>query len=227
MLIGYNMDVSYVDCVFYVQIEDKGMLNFYIESFVYVGGQVVLLKWIDYGDCVEDKDVLFKLMEMQYWEMIVVICVGIFDQKVMELFGLLKKKVLQQMKYLLVFVFLQIKINVDCLFDEVIFEYFINEVEQEYFVMLFEENVELVIGEVMSLLVCVSLSKMGWLIFGVEVVFKMILIVVEFKVFVKGKIDQDGLFEVLVIILDLCEGCVVLIIMGLSGLGKVLFKYLF
>lgn len=226
MLTGYNTDVSHADRVFHVQTEDKGTSNPYIESLVYVGGQVVSSKRTDYGDRVEDgKEALIRLMETQHREMIAAIRAGDFDEKVLELLGPPKKRSSQQAKHPSSPAFPQIKVNADRSLDEVILEYLTNEAEQEHLVMLLEENVELAIGEATSLPVRASSSKTGRPIPGTEVVFKMISTVAEPKVLAKGTTDEDGLLEASVTIPDLREGRAALIITGSSGLGKASLKY--
>src|SRR3954471_7416555 len=52
MITGYNTDVRHGEVVFHVQTEDKGVSNPYIESLVYVGGQVLASKRASYAEMI-------------------------------------------------------------------------------------------------------------------------------------------------------------------------------
>ncbi len=90
MITGYNTDVRHQDVVFHVQTEDKGEGNPYIESLVYVGGQVLAARRSDYKDLLEtgggEKAVLAK-MEKQHRAMIAAIRRGKLDGRMAELLG--------------------------------------------------------------------------------------------------------------------------------------------
>jgi len=90
MITGYNTDVRHQDVVFHVQTEDKGAGNPYIESLVYVGGQVLAARRTDYQDLLDsgggDKAVLAK-MEKQHRAMIAAIRRGKLDSRMAELLG--------------------------------------------------------------------------------------------------------------------------------------------
>lgn len=90
MITGYNTDVRHQDVVFHVQTEDKGEGNPYIESLVYVGGQVLAARRSDYQDLLDsgggDKAVLAK-MEKQHRAMIAAIRRGKLDGRMAELMG--------------------------------------------------------------------------------------------------------------------------------------------
>lgn len=90
MITGYNTDVRHQDVVFHVQTEDKGERNPYIESLVYVGGQVLAARRSDYQDLLDsgggDKAVLAK-MEKQHRAMIAAIRRGKLDGRMAELMG--------------------------------------------------------------------------------------------------------------------------------------------
>lgn len=48
MITGYNTDVRHSDVVFHVQTEDKGLPAAWIESLIYVGGQIVARRRFSY-----------------------------------------------------------------------------------------------------------------------------------------------------------------------------------
>ena len=84
MITGYNTDVRHHDVVFHVQTEDKGTDNPFIESLVYVGGQVLAAKRASYANLLangtQDKAVV-ELMERQHRTVIAAIKNGRFDEK--------------------------------------------------------------------------------------------------------------------------------------------------
>ena len=81
---GYNTDVRHGEVVFHVQTEDKGVSNPYIESLVYVGGQVLASKRASYAELIaegkEEKDIV-ALMDHQHRTMIAAIRHGKLDGK--------------------------------------------------------------------------------------------------------------------------------------------------
>jgi hypothetical protein len=90
MITGYNTDVRHNEVVFHVQTEDKGLANPFIESLVYVGGQVLASKRASYAEMLaagkEEKDIV-ALMDHQHRTMIAAIRHGKLDAKLAELLG--------------------------------------------------------------------------------------------------------------------------------------------
>ncbi len=84
MITGYNTDVRHQEVVFHVQTEDKGAANPFIESLVYVGGQVLASKRANYADLLaegRDEKEIIALMDQQHRTMIAAIRHGKFDAK--------------------------------------------------------------------------------------------------------------------------------------------------
>lgn len=82
MITGYNTDVKHRDRVFHIQTEDRGELHPYIESFVYVGGEILAGKRTPYEESLRnggDDRVLRDLMEQQHRTVIAAIRDGSFD----------------------------------------------------------------------------------------------------------------------------------------------------
>ncbi|HWM94651.1 MAG TPA: hypothetical protein VN493_28105 [Thermoanaerobaculia bacterium] len=87
MITGYNTDVRHKEVVFHVQTEDKGLSNPFIESLVYVGGQVLASKRANYADLLaegKEKDIV-ALMDHQHRTMIAAIRHGKLDAKLQSL----------------------------------------------------------------------------------------------------------------------------------------------
>ncbi len=90
MITGYNTDVPHSDVIFHVQTEDKGADSAWIESLVYVGGQVVARKRSSYKDCLDEgkgRDAIVKLMDRQHRLMIAEIRSGKYDPQVPQIVG--------------------------------------------------------------------------------------------------------------------------------------------
>ena len=84
MITGYNTDVRHNEVVFHVQTEDKGASNPFIESLVYVGGQVLASKRASYAELLaegkEEKEII-AFMDHQHRTMIAAIRHGKLDAK--------------------------------------------------------------------------------------------------------------------------------------------------
>ena len=82
MITGFNTDVKHKNRVFHIQTEDKGDANPYVESLVYVGGEILATKKTSYAEVVKegpDDHAIQDLMEQQHRTMIAAIQRGRFD----------------------------------------------------------------------------------------------------------------------------------------------------
>lgn len=84
MITGFNTDIKHNEKVYHVQTEDKGVGNPYIESLVYVGGEILASKKTSYAEQLKaggiDEKWIGGLMEQQHRTMIAAIKRGRFDQ---------------------------------------------------------------------------------------------------------------------------------------------------
>lgn len=83
MITGFNTDIKHNEKVFHVQTEDKGQSNPFIESLVYVGGEILASKKTSYAEQLKtgvDEKWIGGLMEQQHRTMIAAIKRGRFDQ---------------------------------------------------------------------------------------------------------------------------------------------------
>ena len=83
MITGFNTDIKHADKVYHIQTEDKGLQNPYIESLVYVGGEILASKKTSYAEQMKtgiDEKWIAGLMEQQHRTMIAAIKRGRFDQ---------------------------------------------------------------------------------------------------------------------------------------------------
>jgi hypothetical protein len=84
VITGFNTDIRHNDKVYHIQTEDKGLQNPYIESLVYVGGEILASKKTSYAEQLAkdgvDEKWIGGLMEQQHRTMIAAIKRGRFDQ---------------------------------------------------------------------------------------------------------------------------------------------------
>jgi hypothetical protein len=83
LITGFNTDIKHNEKVYHVQTEDKGVANPYIESLVYVGGEILASKKTSYAEQLKsgvDDKWIGGLMEQQHRTMIAAIKRGRFDQ---------------------------------------------------------------------------------------------------------------------------------------------------
>src|SRR5512140_3314500 len=83
VITGFNTDIKHNDKVYHIQTEDKGLQNPYIESLVYVGGEILASKKTSYAEQLKtgfDEKLIGGLMEQQHRTMIAAIKRGRFDQ---------------------------------------------------------------------------------------------------------------------------------------------------
>lgn len=82
MITGFNTDVKHKNRVFHIQTEDKGEANPFVESLVYVGGEILATKRTSYAEIMgdgADEHAVQDLMEQQHRTMIAAIQRGRFD----------------------------------------------------------------------------------------------------------------------------------------------------
>ncbi len=90
MITGYNTDVRHGDIVLHVQTEDKGVENPFIESVIYVRGQVLAAKRSAYAKLLDEgkgeRDIA-SLMEHQHRTILAAIKAGRFDVRIEQAVG--------------------------------------------------------------------------------------------------------------------------------------------
>jgi hypothetical protein len=218
MLTGYNTDVSHDERAYHVQTEDKGRDNPYIESLIYVGGQVLASKRTGYASILEQgkgKDAILAIMDHQHRSMISAIRAGTFDAKVAELLGAGDNHREESAAA-----------PTERSLDEVILEYLNAEAQQDRLVLILQEEVELAFGETALISVLATSSKTGRAVVGARVELKLISTAAEPRVLATGRTDNEGRLRLLVQIPRIDQGSSALIITASSPLGKTELKYL-
>ena len=251
MITGYNTDVRHNEVVFHVQTEDKGTANPYIESLIYVGGQVLASKRANYAELLaegKDKDVL-ALMDHQHRTMIAAIRHGKFDARLAELIagrqtghhprpevksptpmpGQIQAPAAQILPEL------ELKPpppprpaagGRERTLDQVILEYLTNEADQEQLVLMVEDEQDLAFGRRALLTLRASSSKSGAPVIGAQISVRMISTVSEPRVLGTGKTDDQGVLPMSFDIPQLGRGTAALIITAVSAIGRAELKHL-
>jgi len=249
MITGYNTDIRHNEVVFHVQTEDKGLANPYIESLVYVGGQVLASKRANYAEMLaegkEEKDIV-ALMDHQHRTMIAAIRHGKLDAKLQ---SLIAGKQTGQVEVPLT---RQATGTSEVpqppplpppvaapaarpapaqparerTLDQVILEYLTNEADQEQLVLFLEEESNLALGCQAQLVLRTRSSKSGMPVVAAQVSVKMISTVSDPKVLAMGKTDDQGLAALTFDIPAIGRGTAALIITAVGAIGRAELKHL-
>jgi hypothetical protein len=241
MITGYNTDVRHEEIVYHVQTEDKGADNPFIESLVYVGGQVLATKRASYATLLverkDDKEII-ALMDHQHRTMIAAIRHGKFAEKVAAL-GVRKLStghapIIQVSDGPGKRTSSNIPVTPtpppaaapERTLDQVILEYLTNEADQEQLVLLLEDEPELAIGRRAAVAVRTTSSKSGQPVAGAQVSIRMISTVGEPRVLAHGRTDEQGSLPLAFDIPTIARGTAALIITATSAMGRAELKHL-
>ncbi len=248
MITGYNTDIRHNEVVFHVQTEDKGLDYRYIESLVYVGGQVLASKRANYADLLAEgkveKDIV-ALMDHQHRTMIAAIKHGKLDAKLQSLTAGLVTR--QSPPTASVAAPSQPASQVvppppppppesaprpsapparERTLDQVILEYLTNEADQEQLVLFLEEESNLALGCQAHLVLRTRSSKSGVPVEGAQVSVRMISTVSDPRVLFTGRTDDQGLAAMSFDIPSINRGTAALIITAVSSIGRAELKHL-
>lgn len=250
MITGYNTDVRHNDVVFHVQTEDKGLSNPFIESLVYVGGQVLASKRSSYSELLtegkEEKDIV-ALMDHQHRTMIAAIRHGKLDAKLQALLAGKQTSAFEATR----------TAGGDTgtiarpapvppppappappvppppsaparerTLDQVILEYLTSEADQEQLVPLVEEQENVALGAQARLVLRTRSSKTGLPVTGAQVSVRMISTVTDPRVLYTTRTDDDGLAVMTFEIPAIGRGTAALIITAVSAIGRAELKHL-
>jgi len=218
VITGFNTDIKHNDKVYHIQTEDKGLQNPYIESLVYVGGEILASKKTSYAEKAKegvDEKWIGSLMEQQHRTMIAAIKRGRFDQPgesthtagghaplpavtEEELQGSSEEKTL----------------------DQVIIDYLASEAESEHLELSLMNQVDFVAGAAVELRVATrkSLSQAPIAAAAIEV--KVISTIEPPRVVFRGKTAADGTAIVRCTMPTFREGTAAVIISAHSPIGN-------
>ena len=226
MITGYNTDVRHRGLVFHVQTEDKGLSNPFVESLVYVGGQIVTRKRSDYTQLVkegEGKDAIAALMERQHRQTIAEIRAGGLDGQVS---GQLGGSAGSEPDPSAGAVEADVGDESSRSLDQVILDYLSTEAEQEHLVLVMDSPDELQLGQEAMLAFHAKSSVGGGAIEGAVIEVKLISTESEPSLLASGETNASGKLHLRVQIPDLRRGTAALIVSASSAVGTAEIKHL-
>ena len=227
MITGFNTDIRHNDKVYHIQTEDKGLSNPYIESLVYVGGEILASKKTSYAEQAKDgidEKWIGGLMEQQHRTMIAAIKRGRFDQPAETtksgmsavatptLAGDVAKPAAAPAG--------PIAINEEKTLDQVIIDYLASEAESEHLELALLNTVDFYAGAAVEVRVAArkSLSQNPIAAAAIEV--KVISTVEPPRVIFRGKTAGDGTAVIRCSIPAFREGTAAVIISAQSAIGN-------
>lgn len=232
MITGYNTDVRHQEAVFHVQTEDKGTENPFIESLVYVGGQVLAAKRASYADLLtsgQGQRSVVELMERQHRTVIAAIKNGRFDGKLQALVDARKSPPIPAGAAAAAAVAVEEPVEIpdsERTLDQVILEYLTNEADQDQLLLTVAGEDGVTLGAGAELSVRATSSKSGRPVPGARVQVRMISTVTDPRVLATGETGDDGGLTLAFDVPKLDRGTAALIITAASALGDAEIKHL-
>ena len=222
MITGFNTDIKHNEKVYHVQTEDKGVGNPYIESLVYVGGEILASNKTSYAEQLKvgvDDKWIGGLMEQQHRTMIAAIKRGRFDQPADT-----TKTAQERPPTLSTHTNTPVPpapaIDEEKTLDQVIIDYLASEAESEHLELALLSQTEFFAGTSIELRVAArkSLSQAPIPAAAIEV--KVISTVEPPRVIFRGKTDASGSAIVRCTIPSFREGTAAVIISAQSPIGN-------
>lgn len=218
MITGFNTDIKHNSKVYHVQTEDKGLSNPYIESLVYVGGEILASRKTSYADRLGetgfDEKAISTLMEQQHRTMIAAIKRGRLDSLSETRAGSGKAKPVEIAPT-------QPPIEDESrTLDQVIMDYLASEAESEHLELTLLNHVDFISGQSFELRVTARKSLSQQPIVGAVVEVKVISTVEPPRVIFRGKTEGDGTTTIRCTIPVFEEGTAAVIVSAQSELGN-------
>jgi hypothetical protein len=244
MITGYNTDVPHADVVFHVQTEDKGIASAFIESLVYVGGQVLAKKRTSYKSALEageGKKQIVELMDQQHRLTIAEIQSGKYDNQVpgaKAAQSSMSAEVLPEQPTAAPEVEVEHMPPLDPTrrvdapggesptLDQIIMDYLNSESEQEALILMMDADQEFALGETVSLNFRTKGSLSGQAVPGTRISIKLISTVVGPATLAQGETNAEGELRLSVDIPPLQRGSSALIVTASSAIGTAEIKQL-
>jgi hypothetical protein len=225
LITGFNTDIKHNDKVYHVQTEDKGVGNPYIESLVYVGGEILASKKTSYAEQVKtgiDDKWIGGLMEQQHRTMIAAVKRGRFDQPA-EITSSATPAPAPEVVFEAATAAPSPSrgaVGDEKTLDQVIIDYLVSEAESEHLELSLLNQIDFVAGAVIELRVAArkSLSQAAIPAAAIEV--KVISTTEPPRVIFRGKTAADGTTTVRCTIPAFREGTAAVIISAQSPIGN-------
>jgi len=237
MITGYNTDVSHQGQVLHVQTEDKGLETAWIESLVYVGGQILARKRSSYKSLVDEgkgRAAISELMDRQHRLVIAEIRRGRFDPKLLSVApktndpepastvvaeaAALAEQAAESSG--------PAPAEAGPSLDQVILDYLNSEAEQEQLVLVMDVEEELQLGSRAELVLSARSSISSSPIAGVEVAARLISTIDGPATLGVGTTDKEGQLRLTIEVPAIRQGTAALIISATSELGGAEIKQL-
>jgi hypothetical protein len=224
VITGFNTDIKHNEKVYHVQTEDKGVGNPYIESLVYVGGEILASKKTSYAEQLKtgvDDKWIGGLMEQQHRTMIAAIKRGRFDAPAdATKSGTTRTPQSLSQETAMPTLDVERPIDEDKTLDQVIIDYLASEAESEHLELALLNQVDFFAGAPIEMRVAArkSLSQAPIPAAGIEV--KVISTVEPPRVIFRGKTAADGTATIRCSIPLFREGTAAVIISAQSAIGN-------
>jgi len=227
LITGFNTDIKHNEKVYHIQTEDKGVQNPYIESLVYVGGEILASKKTSYADQIRDgvdEKFIGGIMEQQHRTMIAAIKRGRFDgpadptQLKTAVPGVIPGKTIAQTEATPAVP--QPALPDEKTLDQVIIDYLASEAESEHLELSLLSQSDFVSGQPIELRVATRKSVSQQPIVAAVIEVKVISTVEPPRVIFKGKTGADGGAVIRCNIPVFREGTAAVIISAQSALGN-------
>jgi len=224
VITGFNTDIKHNEKVYHVQTEDKGLANPYIESLVYVGGEILASKKTSYAEQLKtgvDEKWIGGLMEQQHRTMIAAVKRGRFDGPADPTrAGTAKPTMAQEVPAPQPSVAGATPPLDDRTLDQVIIDYLASEAESEHLELSLLNTVEFYSGTPVEVRVATKKSLSQQPISAAAIEVKVISTVEAPRVIFRGKTAADGSAVVRCTIPAFREGTAAVIISAQSPIGN-------
>jgi hypothetical protein len=221
VITGFNTDIKHNEKVFHIQTEDKGLQNPYIESLVYVGGEILASKKTSYAEQAGagvDEKWIGSLMEQQHRTMIAAIKRGRFDTDATK--SMARPTMSQPPGPTAVEPPPPLVIDEERTLDQVIIDYLASEAESEHLELSLLNSTEFYAGSAVELRVAAKKSLSQNPIAAAAIEVKVISTIEPPRVIFRGKTAADGTAVVRCEIPLFAEGTAAIIISAHSPIGN-------
>lgn len=227
MITGFNTDIKHNEKVYHVQTEDKGVGNPYIETLVYVGGEILASKKTSYAEQLKtgvDDKWIGGLMEQQHRTMIAAIKRGRFDQPA-DVTRSGQERALPTLAAQSSGVVFDegvspVTVSEEKTLDQVIIDYLASEAESEHLELALLNQIDFFAGSAIEMRVAArkSLSQAPIPAAAIEV--KVISTIEPPRVIFRGKTAADGTTIIRCTIPPFRDGTAAVIISAQSPIGS-------
>jgi hypothetical protein len=228
VITGFNTDIKHNEKVYHIQTEDKGLQNPYIESLVYVGGEILASKKTSYAEQAGagvDEKWIGSLMEQQHRTMIAAIKRGRFDVTA-DVTKETARPTLSTSVSTPTPVPTRVEpppplaIDEERTLDQVIIDYLASEAESEHLELSLMSSTEFYAGMPVELRVAAKKSLSQNPIAAAAIEVKVISTVEPPRVIFRGKTAADGTTIVRCDVPQFAEGTAAIIISASSPIGN-------